>query len=126
MRQELFAFWRFFVYPLCCIFYLNLRCKANVFAGKNDTKGTWLYELIRRENSEGAGKVDVYMTSLGERDMTNEEQQNVALLMWKCLPSKAVFAQTLNGFLVEKMEIGGDVKFKVPTYIKDAINHLVS
>jgi len=25
MRQELFAFWRFFVYPLCCIFYLNLR-----------------------------------------------------------------------------------------------------
>lgn len=101
-------------------------CKANVFAGKNDTKGTWLYELIRRENSEGAGKVDVYMTSLGERDMTNEEQQNVALLMWKCLPSKAVFAQTLNGFLVEKMEIGGDVKFKVPTYIKDAINHLVS
>ena len=24
MRQELFAFWRFFLYPLCCIFYLNL------------------------------------------------------------------------------------------------------
>ena len=25
MRQELFAFWRFFIYLLCCIFYLNLR-----------------------------------------------------------------------------------------------------
>lgn len=58
--------------------------------------------------------------------MNDEEQQNVALLMWKCLPSKAEFAQRLNSFLLDKKEEGGDMKFIVPMYIQDAINHLVS
>lgn len=100
-------------------------CKANIFANKETTKGTWLYELIKQENTEGIGKVDAYMAGLEDRDMNEEEQQNVALLMWKCLPSKAEFAQTLNSFLLEKKEKGGDVKFTLPKYIQDAITHLV-
>lgn len=100
-------------------------CKANVFANKETTKETWLYELIKQENAEGIGKVDSYMLGLEDRDMNEEEQQNVALLMWKCLPSKAEFAQTLNSFLLDKKEIGGDIKFSLPPYIQDAITHLV-
>ena len=100
-------------------------CKVNVTAGINDTKATWLYELIKRDYADGIGKVDAYMATFGERNMTEEEQQNVALLMWKCLPDKAGFAQTLNTFLLDKIEAGGDVKFTVPPYIKDAINHLI-
>lgn len=100
-------------------------CKANVSAGMNDTKGTWLYELIKRDNADGIGKVEAYMATLGERNMTEEEQQNVALLMWKCLPGKAGFAQTLNGFLLDKIDAGGDVKFSVPAYIQEAVNHLI-
>ena len=69
--------------------------------------------------------MDDYMATLGGRNMTEEEQQNVALLMWKCLPGKAGFAQSLNSFLLDKMETGGDVKFKVPMYIQEAINHLI-
>jgi putative ATP-dependent endonuclease of OLD family len=100
-------------------------CKANVSANKETTKGTWLYELIKQENTEGIGKVDSYMTRLEDRDMSEEEQQNVALLMWKCLPGKAEFAQTLNSFLIDKKEDGGEIKFTLPSYIQDAINHLV-
>ena len=100
-------------------------CKANVSARKEEIKETWLYELIRRDNAEGIDKVEAYMTTFGERDMTEEEQQNLALLLWKCLPGKAGFAQTLNTFLLDKMEAGGDVKFIVPSYIQDAINHLI-
>lgn len=100
-------------------------CKANTLAGMNDTRGTWLFDLIRKDNPAGIGMVDAYMTSLGERDMSDTEQQNVALLMWKCLPSKAGFAQALNMFLLEKLEVGGVVKFTVPSYIQDAINHLI-
>lgn len=100
-------------------------CKANVTAEMNVTKGTWLYELIKRDNADGIGKVDAYMATLGERNMTEEEQQNVALLMWKCLPGKAGFAQTLNGFLLDKIDAGGDVKFSVPAYIQEAVNHLI-
>lgn len=100
-------------------------CKANVFAGQEATKGTWLYELIRSENADGIGKVEAYINGLGERDLNDEEQQNVALLLWKCLPGKAGFAQTLNTFLRDKIDAGGDVKFTVPSYIQTAINHLV-
>lgn len=100
-------------------------CKANVTDSMNDTKGTWLYELIKRDNSDGVDKVEEYMATLGERSMTEEEQQNVALLMWKCLPGKAGFAQTLNSYLLDKMEADDNVKFKVPMYIQDAVNHLI-
>ena len=100
-------------------------CKANVSTNKKNTKETWLYELIQQENAEGISKVDSYMAGLGDRDMSEEEQQNVALLMWKCLPGKAEFAQTLNSFLLDKKEEGGDIKFTLPPYIQDAITHLV-
>lgn len=100
-------------------------CKANIFANKDLTKETWLYELIKQENPEGIGKVDSYILGLGDGNMTEDEQQNVALLMWKCLPGKAEFAQILNSFLLEKYEEGGDIKFTLPFYIQDAITHLV-
>ncbi len=100
-------------------------CKANVFACIETTKTTWLYELVRQENPEGIDKVDSYMVGFGERDMSEEEQQNVALLIWKCLPGKAEFAQTLNSFLLDKIDGGGEIKFTLPEYIKDAITHLI-
>ena len=100
-------------------------CKANIFTDKDITKGTWLYELIKQVNSDGIDKVDSYMVGLGNRNMNEEEQQNVALLMWKCLPEKAEFAQILNSFLLEKYEKGYDIKFTLPLYIQDAITHLV-
>ena len=100
-------------------------CKANVTGNKDAIKGNWLYELIKRENADDIGKVEAYIDSIGERDLNDVEQQNVALLMWKCLPGKARFAQTLNSFLIDKIETGGDMKFTVPTYIQEAISHLV-
>lgn len=100
-------------------------CKTNVTGNKDAIKGNWLYELIKRENADAIGKVETYIDSIGERDLNDVEQQNVALLMWKCLPGKAEFAQTLNSFLMDKIETGDDVKFTVPTYIQEAISHLV-
>lgn len=101
-------------------------CETNVTANKEKTKGTWLYELIRQVNPEGINKVNSYMSGLGNRNMSDEERQNVALLMWKCLPGKAEFAQRLNLFLLDKKEKCDEIKFTVPKYIQDAINHLVS
>lgn len=100
-------------------------CKANVTGNKDAIKGSWLYELIKRENVDGIGKVEAYIDSIGESDLNDVEQQNVALLMWKCIPGKAGFAQTLNSFLIDKIETGSNVKFTVPTYIQEAISHLV-
>lgn len=100
-------------------------CKANVTGNKDVIRANWLYELIKRENADDIGKVEAYIDSIAERDLNDMEQQNVALLMWKCLPGKAEFAQTLNSFLIDKIKTGDDVKFTVPTYIQEAISHLV-
>lgn len=100
-------------------------CKANVCAGIERTKGTWLYELVQQVNADGLAKVESYIAGLGNREMNDEEQQNVALLIWKCLPGKAEFAQTLNSYLLEKLEENSDIKFTIPPYIQDAIVHLV-
>ena len=100
-------------------------CKANVHIRKEKTKETWFFELIKRENPYGIGLVEQYINSLENDELTEVEQQNVALLMWKCLPSKAGFAQTLNAFLLDKMATDANVKFTVPSYIQDAITHLV-
>ena len=35
------------------------------------------------------------------------------------------FAQALNSYLLEKIEVDGDVKFAIPPYINDAIAYLV-
>ena len=69
--------------------------------------------------------MDSYKTGLGEGEMSEVEQQNVALLMWKCLPSKAEFAQTLNSFLLDKKGIGGDFKLTMPPPPPAAPPHLV-
>lgn len=100
-------------------------CKANVFASIERTKGTWLYELVQQVNADGMVKVESYIAGLGNREMNDEEQQNVALLIWKCLPGKAGFAQALNSYLLEKIEEGGNIKFSIPSYIQEAIAHLV-
>lgn len=100
-------------------------CLANVSADKNDTIETWLYELIKKVNASGIELVDAYMEKLGDGHMSEEEQQNVALLMWKCLPGKAGFAQELNLFLLDKIENEDTRKFNVPSYIEEAINHLI-
>ena len=100
-------------------------CRANVLGSQAETKVTWLYELVKQLNSDGVSKVETYMATIGEADMTEEQQQNVALLLWKCLPGKAGFAQELNTFMLEKKAAGGEVKFTVPAYIQEAINHLV-
>lgn len=100
-------------------------CKANVYASIEGTKGTWLYELVQQVNADGLAKVESYIAGLRNREMNDEEQQNVALLIWKCLPGKAEFAQTLNSYLLEKIEENSDIKFTIPPYIQDAIFHLV-
>lgn len=100
-------------------------CIDNVYADKNETKGTCLFELIKEVNAKGIELVTTYMDQVAGSNMNEEEQQNVALLMWKCLPGKAEFAQILNSFLLDKIYEGSDIKFNVPTYIEDAINHLI-
>ncbi|MNL85888.1 hypothetical protein D3C87_2143740 [compost metagenome] len=56
-------------------------------------------------------------------DLNETEQEKIALLLWKCLPGKAVFAQDFSYHILENLD---DAKqnFIVPKYIETAFNHL--
>ena len=101
-------------------------CKANVTNLKSTTTNTWLYELIKGDCPDDISKVETYLETIENDILEDEQQQNVALLLWKCLPGKAGFAQRLDAFLSEKIQSETDVKFSVPQYIQNAINHLIA
>lgn len=100
-------------------------CKANVSNSKASTQDTWLYEFLKEDHEEAVEKVEAYLNTIDGDSLNNEQQQNTAILLWKCLPDKAGFAQRLDNFILEKLEAKEEVKFTVPQYIEDAINHLV-
>lgn len=100
-------------------------CLANTFNNKESISKSWLYEFLKLLNNEKVALVDNYLNQLGPSNFGDNQKQNVAILLWKCIPSKAAFAQELNSFLLDKMENNVDVAFKIPPYIENAINHLV-
>ena len=65
------------------------------------------------------------MNSLNVSEMNNEQQMNVAILMWKCLPKKAEFAQELAEYIEGNIDEAKE-KFNVPLYILSSINHILS
>lgn len=100
-------------------------CKANVLSNKIDTQATWLYEWIKKNRTDEMKIVESYIESISHEELTDVEQKNIALLLWKSLPGKAGFAQNLNNFLINKLESDANVKFHVPEYLCNAINHLL-
>lgn len=100
-------------------------CLANIYDSIIETKESNLYEYIKILNAQGVRCVDAYLNTIKAQSLNDEQKQNAAILLWKCLPSKAGFAQGLCSFLLKKMENSETVKFSVPSYIVNAINHLV-
>ena len=100
-------------------------CLANIHQDKNQTRQTWLYEFVHSINEDGLNLVEEYMDSIAGEILTIEQQQNIAILLWKSLPGKAEFAQELNYFILEKLTSDCENKFTVPQYLVDAITHLI-
>ena len=99
-------------------------CLANVNTIKAEISNNSLYKYIRQINSDGIAVVDNYIATIATANLTADEKKNVALLLWKCLPSKSEFAQNLSIYLETELN-SHTLVFELPQYIKNAINHLV-
>lgn len=66
------------------------------------------------------------MNTISGEALTVEQQQNITILLWKCIQGKASFAQNFNAFLCDKLDAGDEIEFTLPQYIQNAINHLLS
>lgn len=99
-------------------------CFANVNTIKAEIPNNSLYKYIQQINANGIGVVNNYLATIAGANLTLDQKKNVALLMWKCLPSKSEFAQNLSIYLETELAKQSLV-FEVPQYIMNAVNHLV-
>jgi len=67
-----------------------------------------------------------YLDTYAGKTLSEEEKQRLAIVLWKCIPSKGTFAQELAYYLEQRMqEEDKPLIFEVPQYIKDGFKHLV-
>lgn len=100
-------------------------CLANVFDTKAATKSSLLYALIESLDNDSLAKVTTYIDSIQGNNFTPERKENIAILLWKCLPGKAEFAQELANAIIDNLRTENKKDFKVPDYLADAIKFLI-
>lgn len=99
-------------------------CLANVNTIKAEIPNNSLYKYVRQINPDGIAVVTNYIATIATANLSIVQKENIALLMWKCLPSKSEFAQNLSIYLETELN-NHTLVFEVPQYIKNAVNHLV-
>ena len=97
-------------------------CFSNVEATITLLKENFLFKYLDSTYTSEMTHVHTYLSTLQDT-LSPIEKQKTAILMWKCLPAKADFAQDFSLHILSNLP---DAKssFKVPIYMKDAFNHL--
>lgn len=98
---------------------------ANVEKTKDLLISNLFYKYLKEINLDDVKKVDAYIETITEIEFTAEQQYNIALLLWKCMPKKAVFAQEFAEYLEGKIGKESDFNFNIPPYIKEAIDFVI-
>lgn len=103
---------------------------ANIPANKNEYSENFLINYLSHiDGGIKASVIDTYIRALPNESFTVEEQQKIAILLWKSLPSKAEFAQDFSIAIDAEMEKTSPdskkIKFNVPKYIVNAIKHVI-
>lgn len=104
-------------------------CRSNVFSSIEETQNSFFYKFVKTlVSEERISEINQYMDYLKNRTkdskMNDDQQINVAILIWKSLPSKAVFCQELAEYIETNLTIAKE-EFKIPSYISSAINHVI-
>jgi len=101
-------------------------CIANVFDTIQDTKAGSLYKYIKEcilhKNFDA---IDKYINEKIQdpNHITDDQKMDIAIMLWKCLPSKSEFAQNMAAYIDGHRE-DENFKFIVPEYLEQAIKHL--
>lgn len=96
---------------------------SNVTGKKSEIKNNTLFQYVHQNDPAKYAIIKSYLDNLPE-DLAQNDRCNIALLVWKSLPSKSAFAQDFGNLLSQKMEAHDEIHFLVPDYIVEALNHL--
>lgn len=98
-------------------------CLSNIKDNINDLQDSFLYKFLKSIYNKSIFPVDTYLEALGKTNIDKAEKEKIAILMWKCMPSKADFAQDFSLHIIEHIQEAKE-SFIVPEYIVKAFNHL--
>ncbi|MEK6451717.1 MULTISPECIES: ATP-dependent nuclease [unclassified Myroides] len=98
-------------------------CLSNMKKNIIELQDSFLYKFLKNRYDQPIYPVDTYLESLGTANIIEEEKEKIAILMWKCMPSKADFAQDFSLHIIEHIQEAKE-SFIVPEYIVKAFNHL--
>lgn len=99
-------------------------CRNNICDTKTDCKNNFLFKYIEAICPTEMAHVQTFLLTLPE-NLNQQQKEKLAILLWKCLPGKAVFAQDFSIYIIENLA-AAKASFNVPVYIKEAFTHLTS
>jgi putative ATP-dependent endonuclease of OLD family len=101
--------------------------QANISKAKNQIGDNLLWKYLAQDKStvKKFTKIKAYLDSFTGDEITEAELSKLQILIWKALPSKAVFAQDFSIYLLSNLETA-KTNFVVPDYIQKAISHITN
>lgn len=100
-------------------------CRANVDSVKNTISETAIFKYLKKLDNHKIAEVEKYIKSIKSDKLSDDDQMEISLLLWKCMPGKSDFAQGFIEYIEEQQESEGAINFIIPQYMIDAIDFLI-
>ena len=98
---------------------------ANVPKDRSKLADNFLFSYLADIDSTKTNSIKTYTTTFANNQMSDEEHRRTAILLWKAMPSKAVFAQDFALHILDNLDKAKQ-SFVIPQYIKTGLSKLQS
>lgn len=96
---------------------------ANVPQDRTKLTGSFLFSYLSMLDSKKADQIRKYTNTFQNDQMNTEQQRRTAILLWKAMPEKAVFAQDFALHILENLDKAKH-NLIIPEYIKTGLSKL--
>lgn len=96
---------------------------ANVPKDRTKLTDNFMFSYLASLDSSKTDPIKTYTTTFANDQMSDEEHRRTAILLWKAIPDKAVFAQDFALHILENLDSARQ-NFVIPQYIKTALSQL--
>lgn len=96
---------------------------ANVPKDRTKLTENFLFSYLADLDSTKTDQIEAYTATFANDHMSDEEHRRTAILLWKAMPTKAVFAQDFALHIFENLDEAKQ-NFVIPRYIKTGLIQL--
>lgn len=96
---------------------------ANVPKDRTKLTDNFLFSYLEDMDASKTDSIKTYTSTFANDQMSDEEHRRTAILLWKAIPGKAVFAQDFALHILENLD-NARQNFVIPQYIKTALSQL--